>query len=325
MKKITLFHRNLEAGFSINKVTQTIVSGIITKEEYFMPYAGASLREILGNILFAYKHRNKTEINHITGDIHYCMLSLLQCKSVLTIHDTVSLDYNRQGFLKRLIIEFLWFRIPIKLATKVVCISEETKRCVERFTNRRDITVIHNAIDPIFYQSRKDLSQKPKKILLIGTNPNKNLERTFDALKGIDCEVTIVGHLSESQLTSLVRNNIKYVNRTRLTDEQIVEEYVNSDIVSFVSLFEGFGMIVIEANKVGRPVITSDIPVLREVAGDAAYFVNPKNVESIRNGFIQLFEDADLRQNLVDKGYENVKRFKIKGIRNQWINLYDSL
>ena len=84
-------------------------------------------------------------------------------------------------------------------------------------------------------------------------------------------------------------------------------------------------MIVIEANKVGRPVITSDIPVLREVAGDAAYFVDPTSVESIRNGFLQLFEDANLRQSLVEKGYENVKRFDVNNIRNQWINLYNSI
>ena len=84
-------------------------------------------------------------------------------------------------------------------------------------------------------------------------------------------------------------------------------------------------MPIIEANKVGRPVITSDIPVLREVACDAAYFVNPNDIESIRNGFLQLFENANLRQSLVEKGYENVKRFDVNNIRNQWINLYNSI
>ena len=322
---ITYFHRNLKAGFSINKVTQTIVSCIKTKEEFYMPHAGASLYVLFDNLLYVYRHRNKTGINHITGDVHYCILGLIGCKTVLTIHDTVSLDFNKLSILKRFLVEWFWFRLPMKFSIKVVCISEETRRCVERYTSRRDITVIHNAIDPIFYQSDKDLSQKPKRVLLIGTNPNKNLERTFDALKGIDCEVTIVGRLSESQLSVIERNNIKYVIKTGLSDEQIVEEYVNADIVSFVSLFEGFGMIVIEANKVGRPVITSDIPVLREVAGDAAYFVDPTSVESIRNGFLQLFENANLRQSLVEKGYENVKRFNVNNIRNQWINLYNSI
>lgn len=322
---ITYFHRNLNAGYSINKVTQTVITSFQNKEEFYLPKFGGSLNIVIINLLFTYKHKNKNAINHMTGDAQYVILALVGCKSVLTVHDTVSLEFNKMGRVKKLLFEWLWYRLPLKFATKVVCISEETKHSVERYTSRRDITVIHNAIDPVFYQSRKDLSQKPKRILLIGTNPNKNLERTFDALKGIDCEVTIVGHLSESQLSALVRNNIKYVNRTRLSDDQIVEEYIKSDIVSFVSLFEGFGMIVIEANKVGRPVLTSDIPVLREVANDAAYFVNPNNVESIRNGFLRLFEDADLRQSLVDKGYENVKRYEVNKIRNQWVNLYNSI
>lgn len=325
MESIIFFHRNKSAGFSIDKVTKTVISGFRGKKEYYLPLCGGSLSVVFRNIFFTWKHRDRGAINHMTGDAQYVILALVGCKSVLTVHDTVSLDFHKMCHAKKFVFKWLWYRIPLKFATKVVCISEETKRCVERYTSRRDIIVIHNAIDPIFYQSDKDLSQKPKRVLLIGTNPNKNLERTFDALKGIDCEVTIVGRLSESQLSVIERNNIKYVTKTGLSDEQIVEEYVNADIVSFVSLFEGFGMIVIEANKVGRPVITSDIPVLREVAGDAAYFVDPTSVESIRNGFLQLLVDANLRQSLVEKGYENVKRFDVNNIRNQWINLYNSI
>lgn len=325
MESIIFFHRNKSAGFSIDKVTKTVISGFRGKKEYYLPLCGGSLSVVFRNIFFTWKHRDRGAINHMTGDAQYVILALVGCKSVLTVHDTVSLDFHKMCHVKKFVFKWLWYRIPLKFATKVVCISEETRRCVERYTSRRDIIVIHNAIDPIFYQSDKDLSQKPKRVLLIGTNPNKNLERTFDALKGIDCEVTIVGRLSESQLSVIERNNIKYEIKTGLSDEQIVEEYVNADIVSFVSLFEGFGMIVIEANKVGRPVITSDIPVLREVAGDAAYFVDPTSVESIRNGFLQLLVDANLRQSLVEKGYENVKRFDVNNIRNQWINLYNSI
>ena len=125
---------------------------------------------------------------------------------------------------------------------------------------------------------------------------------------------------------SLLRESrVQYNVKTGLTDQQIVEEYKKADIVSFISLFEGFGMIVIEANKVGRPVITSDIPVLREVAGDAALFVNPTDINDMRNGFMALFEDAELRHSLVDKGYENVKRFAVDNILKQWEALYNSI
>lgn len=324
--KLVFFNRNLAAGYSINKVTQTVVSGIPERKEYYVPYVGASLKAILGNILYVWRHRDKTAIHHVTGDIHYCILALIGCKSVLTIHDTVSLDFNQRQKLKKMLIEWLWFRIPLRFATKVVCISEATKKYVMRYTERRDIEVIHNAIDPAFQEKpyREDQDGVPT-VLLIGTNPNKNLVRTFEALQGLKCKVAIVGKLSKDQQETLAACQIDYVQKEGLTDAQIVEEYENCVIVSFISLFEGFGMIVIEANKVGRPVICSDIPVLREVAGDAAFFVNPRDVEDMRNGFRRLLQDVALRRVLIEIGRENVKRFDVKAIRCQWTSLYESL
>lgn len=325
MRKL-FFHRNLKAGYSINKVTQTVISGIPEKKEYYVPYVGASLKAIFGNILYVWRHRNPSAVHHITGDIHYCLLALIGCKSVLTIHDTVTLDYNPLPKMKRLLLEWLWFRIPLKLATKVVCISESTKEHVQRYTSRTDIQVIHNAIDPAFQEKpMKEEQDGVPTVLLIGTYPNKNLVRTFEALQGLTCKVVVIGHLSDVQQETLAACQINYVQKEGLTDAQIVKEYENCDIVSFISLFEGFGMIVIEANKVGRPVICSDIPVLREVAGDAALFVNPNDVEEMRNGFERLFQDKSLRQTLIEKGRENVKRFDVQAIRSQWTSLYESL
>lgn len=320
------FHRNLKAGYSINKVTQTVISGIPDKKEYYVPYVGASLKAIFGNILYVWRHRDPSAVHHITGDIHYCMLALIGCKSVLTIHDTVSLDFNQLPKFKKLLMEWLWFRLPLRFATKVVCISESTKEHVQRYTSRTDIQVIHNAIDPAFqekiYQEEQDGIPT---VLLIGTNPNKNLVRTFEALQGLKCKVVVIGHLSKVQKETLSACQINYVQKEGLTDAQIVKEYENCDIVSFISLFEGFGMIVIEANKVGRPVICSDIPVLREVAGDAALFVNPNDVEDMRNGFERLLSDSALRQLMIHKGFANVRRFDVSSIRQQWMALYDSI
>ena len=325
MRKL-FFHRNLKAGYSINKVTQTVISGIPEKKEYYVPYVGASLKAVFGNILYVWRHRNPSAVHHITGDIHYCLLALIGCKSVLTIHDTVTLDYNPLPKMKRLLLEWLWFRIPLKLATKVVCISESTKEHVQRYTSRTDIQVIHNAIDPAFQEKpMKEEQDGVPTVLLIGTYPNKNLVRTFEALQGLTCKVVVIGHLSDVQQETLAACQINYVQKEGLTDAQILEAYENCDIVSFISLFEGFGMIVIEANKVGRPVICSDIPVLREVAGDAALFVNPNDVEEMRNGFERLFQDKSLRQTLIEKGRENVKRFDVQAIRSQWTSLYESL
>lgn len=322
---VKYFHRSLKAGYSINKVTQTFVRTIPEKEECYVPCSRASLRHILCNMLFVYKRRNRRGINHITGDIHYCILALFGCKSVLTIHDTVALHFAKVGGIKKLILEWLWYRLPIKYATKVVCISEETKRCIMPLTNRTDIEVIHNAIDPSFETKLKDESKSPYNVLFIGNSPNKNLERTVQALKDIPCKLTIIGKLNQTQMDFLAQSGVDHCVKSDLSDEEMIREYENCDIVTFVSLFEGFGMIVIEANKVGRPVICSNIPVLKEVAGDAALFVNPENVSDMRRGFQLLFEKNELRKSLVKKGLKNVERFDVSEIRMQWDRLYNSI
>ena len=324
MMKLVFFHRNHKAGYSINKVTQTIIRDISNKEEYELPNLGPSPIALMKNLWFVYKHRRKDAINHVTGDAQYAILALFGCKSVLTCHDTVSLDYRRLSFFKRLFFEWFWYRLPLRFATKVVAISEETKRCLKRYTNRDDIVVIHNAIDPLFMICPPKKNSIPV-ILLIGTGDNKNLIRTFEALEGFKCHVVIIGVLSQEQRECLKNNNISYEYKSGLTDEQIVEEYAKCDVVSFISLFEGFGMIVVEANKVGRPVICSDISVLREIGGDAALFVNPEDVNDMRSGFEKMFNDMNLRKSLVEKGFANVERFAPSLIKKQWLRLYDGL
>lgn len=322
---IVYFHRCKKAGFSINKVTQSYVRNISDKKEYYVPHLSGTIKDVLQNMWFVFKHRDKHSINHVTGDIHNCILALFGCKSILTIHDTVSIHFAKNSKLKKIIQEWLWFRLPIKYATKVVCISEETKRCILNLTKRDDIMVIHNAVDSCFQTKIKDETKIPYDILFIGANPNKNLERTVQALNGIDCKLTVIGRLSPMQIEYLEQSKIFYSVKSGLTDEEMVKEYEQCDIVSFISLFEGFGMPIIEANKVGRPVITSTIPVLKEVAGDAAVFVNPNDVDDMHKGFVRLFTDEKLRKDCVTKGLENVKRFDPEIITRQYIKLYESL
>lgn len=322
---IIFFHRNKKAGFSINKVTQTVISNIPIRREYFVPDRGASVLSIIKNLFYVWKHHDKKSINHVTGDVHYCILALIGCKSVLTIHDTVSLDFVHLPQYKHFLIKWLWFKFPLKIATKVVCISEETRRHILKYTKRRDIEVIHNAVDPMFVQSPKVFSAAKPKVLLIGTGANKNLIRTFEAIKGMNCLVIIVGKLNDEQRIALDKYHIDYINKVGLSDEELLEEYINCDIVSFISLFEGFGMIVVEANKVGRPVICSDIPVLKEIGGNGALYVNPKDIDDMRRGFNKILSDEQLRNQLVLDGYENAKRFDVEVILRQWIRLYDSM
>ncbi len=325
MSTITYFHRNLKAGYSINKVTQTIISEIHDKEEFYVPESRASLKAVVRNLLFVYRHRNKTGINHITGDIHYCILALLGCKSVLTIHDTVSLDFAKSSKLKRIIIRFLWFYLPLKLATKVICISEATKYSIQKIVNRNDIQVIYDSVDPNLKPYPIMHDTICPNILIIGTNENKNLYRMMQAVSGLNLTITIVGHLTDALQQHIIDLKLRCINVYDLSDLEIIDQYINCNIVLFCSLYEGFGMPLIEANAVGRPVITSNIPVLKEVGSNAALYVDPYSVESIRSGLKTVMADEILRNKLISNGFINAKRFEQGQILRQWICLYNRI
>ena len=82
-----------------------------------------------------------------------------------------------------------------------------------------------------------------------------------------------------------------YVNYTNLSQEAIIQQYIDCDMLSFVSTYEGFGMPIIEAQAIGRPVITSNIGAMKEVALDTACLVDPYDVESIKNGIQKLIRE----------------------------------
>ena len=107
-----------------------------------------------------------------------------------------------------------------------------------------------------------------------------------------------------------------------MTDEEIVQEYMNCDIVNLPSFYEGFGMPIIEAQASGRPVITSNIAPMSEVGGDAAVYVDPASPQSLLDGYLYAFDHYNT---IVEKGRENVIRFSVENIAKQYLKVYQIL
>jgi glycosyltransferase involved in cell wall biosynthesis len=94
-----------------------------------------------------------------------------------------------------------------------------------------------------------------------------------------------------------------------IADEALPALYYGARLFCFPSLFEGFGLPVLEAQAHGVPVMTANNSALPEIAGDAALLVDPTDVDAIADAMLQLSQDEALRQRLITAGYENVKRF----------------
>lgn len=325
---ITFFHRNHKCGYSIYKVFKTIEDELKYQnqeiEQYFMPSPFSMPWDIIKNSIYTFQHRNKKGINHISGHIHDVILGLIGCKTVLTIHDLGFID-NVKNPIKRFYKWLFWLYIPIKLANKVTCISNETQKKVLQHIKTDKITVIYNPIDPAFKYVPKAFNQECPTILHIGTFWNKNLERTIQALEGINCHLRIIGEIDNHILQLLKEKKVKFSNAKNLSDEEIRQEYINCDIVNFPSIYEGFGMPVIEGQQTGRIIITSAIEPIKEIAGKAAIFVDPLNIQSIHKAYIQAIRNSVLRNEIIQKGLENVKRFQAKNIGQQYLRLYKSL
>ncbi len=272
------------------------------------------------NILWARGHQG--DVNHITGDVHYLAFLLRKGKTLLTIPDCAPLE--RSTGCEHWLLWFFWYWLPARRCARITVISEFTKR--QLLSHLRcdpdKIEVVYCPVAGQFKPTPRPFNANRPFILHVGTGWNKNLEHVAVALKAVSCHLGIVGPLSDQQAAILSANGIAYSNHTGLSDEELLPLYQACDLVVFASLYEGFGLPIVEAQATGRPVVTSNRCSMPEVAGNAACLVDPESVNSIRAGILKVIRDAAYRDGLIRKGLENVRRFAPDGIAEQYAQMY---
>lgn len=325
--KVTHFFRTPMPGYySIERVFSDVRSAISRDFDcrvWVCPWKSIGIWRRLGNILVAPFYQGA--VNHITGDVHYIAIFMRKSKTLLTVHDCVCL--RRAAGLRRFLLRLFWYWLPAKRSRLISVCSESTKRELLSFVtcSPDKIRVVYNPVSEAFQAEPLTFRADKPQILHVGTTANKNLPRVAEALSGVPCHLRIIGTLSPQQRRTLEDYGVEYSSAADLAPTEIVAEYRRCDLVLFVSTYEGFGLPILEGQAVGRPVIASSILSMPEVAGEAACLVDPYDVPKIRQAVLRVIHDTPYREELVRKGFENVKRFRPQAIADQYAQLYHEL
>lgn len=326
MLKVTYINREpRKTGFSIEGIFNLVknrLKGRIEIGNYDMNPALSWIK----NIRTVKKYAG--DINHITGDVHFLLLGLGGRRNLLTIHDMGHYETLRgRSKVKHIIYHWFWFYLPLKKASYVTVISQFTKgQLLKYFSYPEDrIRIVYDPIKPIFQFKEKEQLHSTPRILQIGSGKHKNLNGLIDAVKGMNVHLDIIAWLDDETKQKLADHKIEHTIYNGLTDEALYQVYANCDILFFASFYEGFGMPIIEAQAVGRPVITSNLGAMKEVAGNSAVLVAPDNVSEIKQAIEKLLTDSRHYADRVQAGLENIKPYHHDKIANDYLAVYNEM
>jgi glycosyltransferase involved in cell wall biosynthesis len=269
--------------------------------------------------------RHQGDINHVTGDVHYLTFLLDRRRTILTVHDLVLLE--RLDGASRWLAWLLWYWLPVLRSRIVITISQATRvallasvRC-----NPAKVRVVHNPVSKEFQPVPRIFNAACPRILQIGTGSNKNIERVAAALEGVSARLVVIGPMSKQQIVCLHRYGTEFEELVGLSRNELLQEYASADMVVFASTYEGFGLPIVEAQSIGRAVVTSNIGPMPEVAGDGACLVDPFDIASIRGGVLKIINDSSYREELVARGLRNAKRFDADTVAHSYAMIYAEL
>lgn len=286
--------------------------------------------------------KDKIDIFHgLSGEIPLG-LAKAHIKSIVTIHDLIFLRHpelyhpiDRWIYKKK-------FRHACEASDRIVAISECTKNdIVDLFHIAEEkIDVVyqgcHEAFKTIKTEEQKtELRNKlklPKDFLLnVGTiEPRKNILPTVKAIKDIDIPLVIVGKPTRyhQEIMDFIRQN-NMENRIfffqGLAMEELAVLYASATIFIYPSIYEGFGIPIIEALYSSTPVITSKMGVFPEAGGPASCYIDPTDVSQIQQAITTLLADSAKRYKMIEKGLEFVQKFNDDQVAKQMASIYAKL
>lgn len=254
----------------------------------------------------------------------------ISTKTVVTIHDLIHKRYPKNyAWIDRKIYN-LKLKYTIKHADLIITVSQQTKKDILHYfpTEKSKIKVIPIGINTQI-RTIKSQQVKPYVLCVSSFSKRKNLLILIDAFKKItskSIQLVIAG--AKGDLTNSIIKKAAQDPRISLhfnvTDLELSQLYYNCKFCVYPSLYEGFGMPIMEAFNYGKTVATSNISSMPEVGQNAALYFNPKDVNSIQETIQKLLVD-ELRIKLESKIPNALKKFNTKLLIQEYIKTYDEL
>lgn len=237
---------------------------------------------------------------------------------VFTIHDLNHIDRpENSSLLKRLYYELI-LRSACRRAAAVLTVSEYSKNriCDWAGISRDKVINVGNGVSDSFGLRAAPYTPGYPYLLCVGNRKgHKNEARVLDAFArvavGTAYRLLFTGDSSPELQAQAVRLGVgtSVVFTGRVDEDQLAGLYRGARLLAFPSLYEGFGLPLLEAFACGTPTLTSNVTAMPEVAGDAALLVNPESVDEIADAMRRLMDDEVLRASLIEKGLARVKSF----------------
>ncbi len=291
-------------------------------------YNGPSnLNDSKYNLLFKRYTNFKIEANfkHIFHSSYYRVSKNNNSKNVVTVHDFVY-EYFSKGLRK--FVHILQKRNAIQNAHRIICVSEHTKQDLLKFYPQIDksiIKVIYHGVSNDFYNINSHNFTNKNKIIFVGKRSGyknfKILIESFPSLIGYELILVGGGKLLKDEIESL--NKINFVHHLNISNSKLNELYNNSFVLIYPSLYEGFGLPILEALKAGCPVICNDSSSTAEI-GSNYVLKGVMTVDFIVKSVAKL-ENQSFRQEMILKGIKYASTFTWDKTAKETIRLYQEL
>jgi glycosyltransferase involved in cell wall biosynthesis len=279
--------------------------------------------------------REKPDLIHSLGYVAPLAASGIQ---VVTVPDLNYIGHQgRRTAAGRRVLRF-FVEQAVKKADHVITISEFSRGEIIRNlgVDEDKVTVTHLAgreTRPSLH-STNGAGKYPSPYIMAfsSLSAHKNLPRLVAAFHQISSAVphslVLVGHLPENpefraQLEGAGSDRVTFTGY--LPDDEVEELMRNASLFAFPSLYEGFGLPILDAQHAGVPVTCSAVAALPEVAGDGAYLFDPHSVDSIAAALKKCLLDLDLRESLAERGYRNAARFSWEKTARETLAVYSSV